>query len=69
MPKNYLKGFRGYYGITQAQISNILGITEKTYSGKENSNNFSRDEMLLIYEFAKTYDKSVTINQLFGLPD
>lgn len=48
MNTRLLKAKRVEYDISQKQMAELLGITEKTYCVKENSavNRFSADEML-----------------------
>ena len=58
--------YRRYYGYTQQDFSNLIGKDRKTYCLKEKGRiNFSPQEMLLIRDELRKFDKSLTIDQIF----
>lgn len=58
--------YRRYYGYTQQDFANLIGKDRKTYCLKEKGRiNFSPQEMLLIRDELRKFDKSLTIDQIF----
>lgn len=63
---NKLAGYRRMIGITQLQISEILGISTTTYSFKENmKTEFTRSEMIKITKCLKNYFPNITMDEIF----
>ena len=60
-----LKLYRTKFGITQKELSEVLGITEKTYSTKERYGTFTQQEMLKIRQFFLRYEPGISLDQIF----
>lgn len=66
LKKNNLRGFRATFDLTQEQIADSIGLTRESYCRKESTQNFSEVQKANILEFAKTFDKDITLEDLFN---
>ena len=58
--------YRRYYGYTQQDFATLIGKDRKTYCLKEKGRiNFSPQEMLIIRDELRKFDKTLTIDQIF----
>lgn len=66
MPKNKVRGYRAMLGLTQMELSKILGVSSQSISNKERGEtSFTDIEKIKIRELVREIKPDITIDELF----